>query len=491
MNYPIVCKLLSVILAALAAAFLASGGLAWYFLAEDPRELQAIYGFCGSTVAAGVLAIVCYTIGRRGPPRIFSKEALATVGIGWVTASLIGALPYLMIVPGINPADAFFESTSGLTTTGSSIFAKVEDLPNSLLFWRSLSQWIGGLGVIVFFVAILSFLGAGAKILFSRESSAQAADLESERVQTGVLWLLEYYLGLTFVCFLAYWAAGMTLFDAVNHSMTTIATGGFSTHTESFAFWDSELLEWLCIVFMAIGGTSFVVQLRLVQGDFKMLRENTEIKAYYIMLVVGALVAALFNFGREEMEGASELIRHSLFHVVSIVTTTGYATRDFGEWLPVLHVVFLVLMVVGGCSASTSGGIKVVRFVVGLRAVHQQVELAFRSRVIRPLRMNKHPLGTKARDEIIIFLVVVILVTALGVLVVALFEPYMSFQGIISATFANLFNIGPGFGEVGPSTTYIDLHWYTKVFLSFLMITGRVEFFAILALLRPALWKRY
>jgi len=491
MNYKILSRLLGVITAALSAAFVISMGVAFYYRHTDPQEIAALQGFGVSTLIAVVLSLSFFYMGRSADKRLFGKEALATIGLGWILATIVGSLPYIFIAPGISFADAIFESASGFTTTGASIFSNIEHLPRSLLFWRSLSQWIGGLGVVVFFVAILSFLGAGAKILFSRESSAQAADLGSERVQTGVSRIMRLYVALSIACTLAYWAAGMSLYDAVNHMCTTLSTGGFSTHNASMAYFDNPLVEWICILFMALGGTSFVLMLKLFHGERKALQQNTEFKAYYLILAGATLICIIFNFGHEQMPQLHSLVRHSAFQVVSIMTTTGYATKDFDLWLPALHALLLALMVIGGSSGSTGGGIKVVRFVTSLRYTLQLLERSFRKNVVRSIRVNGTPLSQQACEDSNGLLIMFMLVGGAGTILVALFEPHMSLEGSLSACFACLFNIGPGFAEVGPMHNFSDLHFVTKYILSLLMIMGRVELFAILALFSPALWKKY
>ncbi|MFA5256734.1 MAG: TrkH family potassium uptake protein [Opitutales bacterium] len=491
MNYPILSRLLGIITAAIGAAFVISMGVAMHYRAGDPQEVVALRGFGFSALIAVALSVTFHYLGRKANKRLFGKEALATIGLGWIIASIVGALPYIFIAKNIGIADAVFESASGFTTTGASIFSNVELLPKSLLFWRSLSQWIGGLGVVVFFVAILSFLGAGAKILFSRESSAQAADLGSERVQKGVSRIMRLYVALSIICTLAYWAAGMSLYDAFNHMCTTLSTGGFSTHNASMAYFNSALIEWLCILFMALGGTSFVLMLRLIQGERKALAQNTELKAYYLILAAATLTCMVFNFGHAQMPDAHGLLRHSAFQVVSIMTTTGYATKDFDLWVPALHALLLLLMVVGGCSGSTGGGVKVVRFVTSLRYTRQLLERSYRSNVVRSIRVNGTPLSQQACEDSNGFLIMMGLVAGAGTMLVALFEPHMSLEGSLSASFACLFNIGPGFAEVGPMHNFASLHFVTKYVLSLLMIMGRVELFAVLALFSPELWKKY
>jgi trk system potassium uptake protein TrkH len=491
MNYAILFKLQSVILGAMAAAFAICLGLAFVYDHQSSSDL-AVLGFSVSFLVAACLSAGCFALGKTGDNTLFRREALATIGCGWIVASLTGALPYLLILPEISFTEAFFESASGLTTTGASILSDLESLPRSLHVWRAMSQWMGGLGVVVFFVAVLSFLGAGAKVLFSRESSAQAADLNTSRVQSGVLKLVQLYLGLSLVCTIVYWLCGLSWFDSVIHMFTTLSTGGFSTRSGSIADFNNPALEWSVTVFMAIGGTSFLLIIDALGRRWKSIQVSTELKAYYLLLAAFTLAISLFlTIDRGVEMGAGDTVRTAAFQVVSIMTTTGFATADFDLWLPVTHILLLAAMFIGGCSGSTAGGTKVIRFIVALKVSAQQVEKAYRSRVVRPLKVNGKSLSVSEQETVVVYIVILMLIIFVGTLLISFLEPSMSFEGTVSSMAACLFNIGPGFAEIGPTRNFADLHAYTQVFLSLLMIMGRLELFAFLVLFSPALWKRF
>jgi trk system potassium uptake protein TrkH len=491
MNYAIVFKLQSAILSIIAAAFAASLAIAWAFDRENHYAL-AVNGFAISLLVAVTLAFGCFLIGKTGDNTLRHKEALTVIGLGWLVASSIGALPFALILPELSVAGAFFESASGLTTTGASVLAELERLPASLHFWRCGSQWIGGLGVVVFFVAILSFLGVGAKTLFSRESSAQAADLDTARIQKGVLRITQIYIALSFLCFVAYRACGLPPFEALLHMFTTISTGGFSTRTASLLAFQNPALEWTAIAFMAIGGTSFLLINELLRGQFAKVLSNTELRAYGAIIVSASLLVLGFLYhGDSAAASILASLRVSAFQVVSILTTTGFATADYTAWLPVTHLLLLTLMFIGGCSGSTAGGAKVIRWAVWVRVSILTVERAYRPRVVRPLHLNGKPLPKDQIDSVSSYLILLVLVLALALLAIAFFEPQMSFAGTVSAVAACLFNVGPGLAEVGPAFNFAGLHAYSKMFLSLLMIMGRLELFAILVLFSPTLWKRY
>ena len=490
MNYAILFKLQSVILGAIAVAFAFSLGVAWVYDNKLPSDLSVV-GFSISLLVAACLSIGFFILGKTGDNTLFRKEALATIGCGWLIASLVGALPYFLILPEMSFAEAFFESASGLTTTGASVLSNLETLPRSLHFWRALSQWMGGLGVVVFFVAVLSFLGAGAKVLFSRESSAQAADLNTSRVQEGVLRLVQLYLGLSVLCTVVYWLCGLSWFESIVHMFTTLSTGGFSTRSGSIADFQNPAFECAVIVFMALGGTSFLIIIDILRRKWKSVLLSSEVKAYYGLLIGFSLLITLFLMIEESSQGILTDLRIATFQVVSIMTTTGYATADFNQWLPVTHIILLGLMFIGGCSGSTAGGAKVIRMIVAMKVSVQHIEKAYRSRVVRPLKVNGKSLSLIEQETIVVYLVILSLVVFVSTLLVALFEPSMSFSGIVSAMAACLFNIGPGFAEIGPTQNFAGLHAYTQAFLSLLMIMGRLELFALLVLFAPSLWKRF
>ncbi len=496
MNYRILFKLLSVIMSTVALAFLASYTVGAVFFA-GPDESDFMDEWWLSIGIAGLLAVLFRVLGMGASPKIFRKEGLATIGLGWILASLVGALPYALCVPGVSVADAIFESASGLTTTGASVIAEIESMPHSILFWRCLSQWIGGLGVVVFFVALLSFLGAGAKILYSNESSGQSADIESGRIQKGVWQILWLYVLLSAFCAAAFRLGGMGWFDAVCHMFTTLSTGGFSNYNTSFGAFESPALEWIAIVFMALGGTSFFYMIRVVTRRNWGACKHTEVTAYYgIIIAVSLLIACILywhmnNIMFREPMSFGEALRTSTFQVISIMTTTGFTTVDYQSWLPVTHTIFLGLMIIGGCSGSTGGGVKVVRVVVALKISLRQIEQAFRSHVVRPIRMNGRALDTEDQDTVLRILLLYTLICLGSLPIIAVLQVNMSFEGSIAAMFACFFNIGPGFAEVGPAANYDFMEPFTKLFLSLLMIMGRLEIYAVLVLFSPSLWRKF
>lgn len=490
MNFGIIFKLQGVIVFTLGIAFLVCYGVS-LFPSPTANEAVATRGFLICAALAFVLAVGLILAGRGCPARMFRREALCVIGTGWIVATLVGALPYVIIDKNIGVIDAIFETASGLTTTGASIYSDVEALPRSLLFWRALSQWIGGMGVVVFFVAILGFLGAGGKILYSNEASGSTADFDEPRVQSAVLNLWLVYLGLSAICAMVFWAGGMSLYDALCHMFTTVSTGGFSTRNSSMGAFDSPFLEWSTTVFMIISGTSFMLLARTARGQFDLIRRNSEVKAFILILLFSSFAITVFLLTQGGKTGWHQVFRDSAFQVASIMTTTGFATDDYDFWPTFPKVLLLVLMIIGGCSASTAGGVKLGRVVVAWKVMLRGIEKEFRPRVVRTVRINGKPVDDEAVRDVMIFLVLVALLCMIAVPVTAAFEPTLSVQATVSSVFASLFNIGPGLGELGPTDNYSGLHDYTKVMLSMLMIMGRLELYAILVLFSPQLWRSF
>lgn len=476
------------VLLALAGAFgvcLISGlALGETFADESIRGFLTTIG-----ITLGIAAIL-YMFGRKGQMKLFRREALVAIGLSWILASLVGALPYIF-TEHCDYSDAIFESTSGLTTTGATAFYNFAEFPKSLLIWRSLSQWVGGLGVVVFFVAILSSLGAGAKILFSNESSGTSSDFDHGRIQSGATQLMLFYLAASVLCVFAYKLAGMNWFQAINHSMTTISTGGFSTEAASMEAFQSPLIEWISIFFMAVCGTTFVYMLRLLRGQTHILKQNNEVYWYYALILATTALLTLFLVDQTGLLPDHDSIRAAAFQSVSIITTTGYSSTNFDLWLPPAKMLLLVVMFIGGCSGSTSGGIKVVRVVIAVRAAMRSITHAYRPNITIPMRMGGQTLGERAIHSVVLFIILMVSLQLLAMLFVSASEPNLSFLGVFSSVQATLFNIGPGFESVGPAENFHHLRGTTKCFLSLLMIIGRLELYAILVLFMPAAWKRF
>lgn len=462
------------------------------FYSENAIEAGAYEPWITSFAIALVMTLIFYLPGRNASTKIFKKEAMCVVGLAWFVCSLVGSCPYVLIL-NCGFSDAFFESVSGLTSTGASVFGDVEKFPRSVLFWRSLSQWIGGLGVVVLFVALLSSLGAGAKAIYSRESSLDVSDFEFGKIKAATRRVIIIYSALSAVCTACYVICGMPVFDSICHMMCTVSTGGFSIKNANFGAYGNTAAEWVAIVFMFIGGTSFAVIFMALKGKFRDIWKNSEFKAYVliILLVSLGIFLSILNYNHATLRGAFDSLTDSVFQVVSVITSTGFATADYQKWLPLTHVLIFFLLLVGGCSGSTAGGLKIFRAVGIVKISVNDIEKSFRPNVVRPIRINGKVLSSQNARDMLSYTALYLLVAIIGIIVLSAFERDLSFAGTLSSVVSCISNTGLGLAETGPSQNYGFLNDASKISLSLLMIMGRLELYAVLALFMPSLWRRF
>lgn len=443
-----------------------------------------------SAFAAGVVGGLLVAIGRSSGREILRKEAIAIVGLGWLLCTVLGALPFVLGTPSLHPAAAFFESASGFTTTGSTAIADLNAFPNSILLWRATTQWLGGMGILVLFVALLSSLGVGSKALFRHESSAQIGYGFHARIRQTALGLWSLYTALTALCVAGLVFLDMSFFDALLHAFAAISTGGFSPKNESLMFYQSAWIEvWLC-VFMFLGGANFLLLVRVLRRDVAGLRREEEFRAYLAITLAATAIISLdliFRSGVAPLES----LRWSSFQVISILTTTGFVSADYDLWPRLSQAILVVLMFIGGCSGSTSGGIKVGRIVVLVKTAGQQLKNSFRPNQIVPVKLNGQILEESQKAAALFFIALAGTAVGVGTLLVAWNEPGISLLGSFTSVTATLFNIGPGLAEVGATKNFAFFTPTSHMILGLLMLLGRLEFFALLVLLMPALWRRY
>jgi trk system potassium uptake protein TrkH len=481
MGIRIVARLLGRILSAYALFMLVP--LCYALLTRETVYTAFILSAC---VTAGLGALLFY--GGEEPGRIGVHEGYLIVAGAWVFASFLGALPYWFSGWVPTYLDAVFETGSGLTTTGASIIADVEILPRSLLLWRSMTHWLGGMGIIVLFLVFLTNVGADAVNLFRAESPGPTVDRVLPRIRTMAVKLWQMYVLFTAIQIVLLWLAGMDLFDAVNHTFATMATGGFSTKNASIKYYDNLAIELIIVFFMLLAGGNFgLYYLGWRKGLGKILRDR-EFRLYLGIVLASTLsIAALLYWG-SGIDPATGL-RDALFTVSSIITTTGFVTADFDQWPPATKIILLMLMFIGGCAGSTAGGIKVVRLLILMKDAALSLLHAVHPRLVSSLKIDQKPVDPAVLHMvlqffflyILIFFVSLLLVTATGL------EPFDA----IGAVAATLGNVGPGFGTVGPTTTYCDLHPFAKAVLTADMLLGRLELFTFLVLFHPEFWQPY
>jgi len=489
MDYRQLCRFLGLLLLLMAVSM--AGCLAYAIYDQEPRFAadRALGLSALITAAAGGML---RWFGRGSSLEILRREAIAIVGLGWTLSTLFGALPYVLSTPSLSPAAAIFESASGFTTTGASAIADVEIWPRGLLLWRATTQWLGGMGILVLFVAVLSMAGGGGtKSLFRRESSAKLSEGFAARMRDTAIRLWQIYIGISAICFIGLVVLGMPVFDAVCHTFATISTGGFSTKNASIGFYQSPAIEWWIILFMLLGAISFMLYAWLLVGRWSKWTQDEETRFYLVLLALVTLAVTgslLYNLQAPDISTA---LRNAAFQVVSVSTTTGFVTADYDKWSNFSRILIVAVMFIGGCAGSTAGGIKVSRFMVFFKNFRRQMIHTFRPNRIIPVRINGVPLTDSYLAEVGFFLALVGFIVALGSLAMAVLEPAFDLVSSFGAVIATLFNVGPGLGAVGPSCTFAGLGSTTYLLLSVLMVMGRLEILAAMVLFVPALWRRY
>jgi trk system potassium uptake protein TrkH len=481
METSIVARLLGRLLAVYAAVMVVP--LIYAALFREP-VLSALFF---SVAITGILGTALFFFGEE-PGRIGIREGFLVVAGAWLLTSALGALPYWFSGWVPTYLDAVFETVSGLTTTGASIIPDVEILPRSLLLWRSLTHWLGGMGIIVLFLVFLTNVGADAVNLFRAESPGPTVDRVLPRIRTMAVKLWQMYVLFTAIQIVLLWIAGMDLFDSVNHTFATMATGGFSTKNTSIKFYDSFTIELIIVFFMFLAGGNFGLYYLAWQKGVKKLWQDSEFKLYLGIVLLSTLTIAAALYLGPGIDPATGL-RDALFTVVSIMTTTGFVTADFDQWPPATKIILLLLMFIGGCAGSTAGGIKVVRLLILMKDAALSLLHAFHPRLVCSLKIDKKPVDAAVLHMVLqffflyisIYFVSVLLVTATGL------APFDA-MGAVAAT---LGNVGPGFGAVGPTTTFADIHPFAKAVLTADMLLGRLELFTLLVLFHPEFWQPY
>jgi len=448
------------------------------------------------TLLVGVVSMV-FT--RRHKKEINKREGYIVVSFGWVIMSLSGTLPYVLTESIPSFTNAFFETMSGYTTTGASILNDIEAVPKGILFWRSLTHWIGGMGIIVLAIAILPLLGIGGMQLFAAEAPGPSADKLHPRITDTAkrLWLI--YFGYTAAETLLLSVAGMSFFDAINHSLCTLSTGGFSTKNVSIAYWNGQpLIQYIIILFMFLAGTNFVLSYFAFKGRIQKVIHDEEFKLYFKFIAIFTIIAAVIIYFRADISKSSivhpmvwgeaeSAFRHGLFQVLSVITTTGFVTADYTLWTPFLVVLFFGLMFLGGSAGSTSGGVKVVRHLILIKNSFLEFKRTLHPNAIIPVRYNNKAINRFIVFNVLAFFILYMLSFIIGALVFSMFE--IDFKSAIGLSASTLGNVGPALGDFGPVNNYAALPPLAQWWACFLMLIGRLELFTVLILFTPFFWR--
>lgn len=416
------------------------------------------------------------------------RDGYLIVTLGWLCMSLFGTLPYLISQEIPDFTNAFFETLSGFTTTGASILNDIESMGKGILMWRSLTQWIGGMGIIVLTVAILPILGIGGMQLFVAEAPGVTPDKLKPRIADTAkrLWLI--YLGLTVSEAILLKIGGMNYFDAINHALTTMATGGFSTKQSSIAYFTTPFIQYVIVIFMFLAGTNFTLTYFGLHGQLKKVWENEEFK-FYAGFTIGFVILISVVVYLVTDHSFESSFRDSLFQIVSIITTTGFVTADYTGWAPLVTVIFFMFMFVGASAGSTAGGVKVVRHIILLKNSILELRRQIHPNAVLPVRLNKRAVSPEITYNVMAFMIIYFMIFALGAILISALG--YDFNTSIGAVATCLGNIGPGFGKVGPMDNFALISDPGKWILSFLMLLGRLELFTVLILFTPYYWTKH
>lgn len=442
--------------------------------------------FLLSSAICFVPGIVIMLLTRNDKRDISRRDGYLTVTLVWIIFPLFGSLPYMLSGTIPDFTNAYFETMSGFTTTGSTIFTDVEALPHGILFWRSMTQWLGGMGIIVLFIAILPIFGIGGMQLFLAEVPSPAPDKINPRIRQTAKTLWAIYLIFTVAETLLLWLAGMEFFDAVCQSFSTMSTGGFSTKQASIAYWDSPLIHYIIVIFMFLAGTNFTLTYFAVKGNIKHVLKDEEFKYYVLFILVFTLII-FSGLIISSMGGIEKTFRDSIFQVVTIITTTGFATADYMLWPPFLTMLLFALFFFGGSAGSTSGGIKIMRIVLLLKYSYYELRRMVHPFAVVPVKFNNKLVEQKVFNNVMAFFIFYFAIFGLSTVIFSLIEPEL--ESAVGAVASSLGNIGPGLGNVGPSGNFLHVKPAGKWFLSFLMLLGRLELLTVLVLFSPSFWR--
>lgn len=481
-KYRLVFKLLGILLMVLSGAMVLS--ISWSLYCKEKDTLIPLLVSVIITLCAG---FVLYYFNRHNNHKNISiKEGYLIVSLTWVSMSMLGALPFYL--SGAIPAftDAFFESISGFTTTGASILHDIEAVPHSILFWRSMTHWLGGMGIIVLTLAILPILGVGGMQLFTAEVSGSTPNKLHPHMRDTARRLWGIYLLLTIAQTFLLMLGGVDFFHAINHAFSTMATGGFSTQNDSIAGY-SPYIQYVIIFFMILAGISFALHYFLLKGQFRRVFSNEELLFYLSVLGIFTIILTFGVFFLHQA-GLEEAFRLSLFQTVSIATTTGFVTTDYLQWHHFLWFLIFLLMFTGGCIGSTGGGVKMIRIWILIKNTRLEIKRLIHPMAVIPLRIDSKVIPLNIITNILAFFLLYILLFFAGAGIMSIYG--LDFKSSIGASIATLGNIGPAIGSIGPVENYAHISMAGKWTLSFFMLLGRLELFTVLLLFSPSFWKK-
>ena len=444
--------------------------------------------FLSSSALTTFIGILLILTNLEESRKLNLQQAFLLTTLSWLSIAVFGSIPFIFSDLNLSIVDSFFESMSGITTTGSTIIVNLESTPKSILIWRAILQWLGGIGVIVMAITILPLLNVGGMQLFKKDQVSDASEKILPKTREVTLVISIIYLVLTLTCGVAYWFVGMNLFDSIAHSMTTIATGGFSTHSDSIGYFQNPKIEIISIIFIILGSLPFIAYIKFFKGEKKIFLKDSQIRGLLNILIISILLMIAYLMFDNKTYDFLDNLRISTFNVVSILSGTGYVTSDFSSWGKFPLIFFLFLMFIGGCAGSTTCGIKIFRFQILGRFIINQIKKLVYPHGVFSIKYNNEKISNTFIYSIITFVFLYFFI--FFILAILLSINGLDFVTSISSSASAISNVGPGLGDIiGPNGNFSDLPNFSKLSLSLGMLLGRLELFAVLVLFFPSFWK--
>lgn len=480
-NFKTIIRIIGILLLLETVMLLACSGVSYYY---QDTALTDFWKSAGITAGIGVLMAI---LGKGGERQLTRRDGYVLVSFAWVAFSLFGMLPFYIsgYIPDVT--NAFFETMSGFTSTGATILDNIESLPHGLLFWRSMTQWIGGLGIIMFTIAVLPIFGVSGLQVFAAEASGPTHDKVHPRIGITAKWIWTIYAGITLMLVLLLMLGGMGWFDSVCHAFSTTGTGGFSTKQASVAHYQSPYIEYVISIFMFVSGINFTLLLYFMNRKFKKFFDNAELKWYFRSVVFFTILIAVILYYTSSM-GMEESFRKSLFQVISLHTSTGFATDDYMQWTPVVWGLLTIIMIMGACAGSTTGGLKCIRMVILSKVSRNEFKHILHPNAVLPVRVNKQVISPSIVSTVLAFCFLYLIIIIVSVLL--MMGMGIGLEESIGCVISSIGNMGPGLGDTGPAFSWNALPIAAKWLLAFLMLLGRLELFTVLLLFTPEFWKR-
>ena len=480
-NSKMIYRIMGFLLLIETAMLMCCGGVSLFYKEDD------LNSFLLSSAITAFVGVIMLAIGRGAEKSLNRRDGYVIVSVAWIAFSLFGMLPYYIggYIP--NVTDAFFETMSGFSSTGATIMNNIESMPHGILSWRAMTQWRGGLGSVVFTIAVLPIFGMGGIQVFAAEASGPTHDKVHPRIGVTAKWIWGIYAGMTGTLIILLVFGGMGLFDSICHAFTTTSTGGFSTKQTSIEYYHSPYIDYVISIFMFLSGVNFTLLLLMFNGKIKKFIHDAELKFYFISVAFFTIFIAVWLYQTSSM-GAEEAFRKSLFQVISLQTSTGFATADYMLWPSILWGCLLIVMIIGACAGSTTGGIKCIRMVILFKVAKNEFKHILHPNAVLPVRVNKQVISPSIQSTVLAFTFLYAVFAIVSILIMMGFG--VGFLESIGTVISSIGNMGPGLGTCGPAFSWSELPDAAKWLLSFLMLLGRLELFTVLLLFSSDFWKK-